>query len=75
MPNSGGYGNPLERDPELVLSDVLDVFTTLELAERDYGIVIETDTWTVDADATARLRKAYAGVAVSADEIDSAGSR
>jgi 5-oxoprolinase (ATP-hydrolysing) len=66
VPNSGGSGTPLERDPELVLSDVLDGFTTLELAERDYGIVIDTDTWTVDADATARRRKAFAGGAVSA---------
>ena len=24
VPNSGGYGNPFERDPELVLADVLD---------------------------------------------------
>ena len=28
VPNSGGYGDPLERDPELVLADVLDGFTT-----------------------------------------------
>ena len=26
-PDSGGYGNPLERDPNLVRSDVLDGFT------------------------------------------------
>ena len=56
-PNSGGYGDPLERDPELVLSDVLDGFTTVELAERDYGVVIDPETLTVDAEATARLRK------------------
>ncbi len=28
VPNSGGYGDPLERDPERVLDDVLDGFTT-----------------------------------------------
>ena len=28
MPNSGGYGDPLRRDPERVLGDVLDGFTT-----------------------------------------------
>ena len=44
MPNSGGYGDPLERDPELVRSDVLDGFTTVEQAERDYGVVIDPDT-------------------------------
>ncbi len=46
MPNSGGYGDPLERDPDAVLSDVLDGFTTVELAERDYGVVIDPETMT-----------------------------
>ena len=44
VPNSGGYGDPLERDPRAVLSDVLDGFTTVELAERDYGVVIDRET-------------------------------
>jgi 5-oxoprolinase (ATP-hydrolysing) len=56
IPNSGGYGDPLERDPELVRSDVLDELTTMELAERDYGVVLEPDTLEVDAPATAELR-------------------
>ena len=51
VPNSGGYGDPLERDPELVLSDVLDGFTTLERAERDYGVVIDAESMTVDVEA------------------------
>jgi 5-oxoprolinase (ATP-hydrolysing) len=55
VPNSAGYGDPLERDPELVLSDVLDGYTTAELAERDYGVVIGGDA--VDQDATKRLRE------------------
>ena len=57
VPNSAGYGDPLERDPELVLSDVLDGYTTLELAGRDYGVVIDGETLTVDREATTRLRK------------------
>jgi 5-oxoprolinase (ATP-hydrolysing) len=56
-PNSGGYGDPLERAPEHVLSDVLDGFTTLELAERDYGVVIDPRTATIDREATRRLRE------------------
>jgi 5-oxoprolinase (ATP-hydrolysing) len=55
-PNSGGYGDPLERNPELVLSDVLDGFTTLELAERDYGVVLDLERAAVETEATARLR-------------------
>jgi 5-oxoprolinase (ATP-hydrolysing) len=58
VPNSGGYGDPLRRDAERVLSDVLDGFTTLELAERDYGVVIDAATMTVDEAATAERRGA-----------------
>jgi 5-oxoprolinase (ATP-hydrolysing) len=57
VPNSGGYGDPLERDPAMVLSDVLDGFTTVELAERDYGVMIDAETMTLAADATAELRE------------------
>jgi len=37
----GGYGDPLERDPEAVLEDVIDEYVSIERAERDYGVVIE----------------------------------
>jgi 5-oxoprolinase (ATP-hydrolysing) len=56
VPNSGGYGDPFERDPAAVLSDVLDGFTTMELAERDYGVVIDPETMTLAAAATAEAR-------------------
>lgn len=58
VPSSGGYGDPLNRDPEMVLSDVLDEFTTLELAERDYGVVINPDNMEINLDATQALREA-----------------
>ena len=41
----------------MVLSDVLDGFTTVELAERDYGVMIDAETMTLAADATAELRE------------------
>jgi N-methylhydantoinase A/oxoprolinase/acetone carboxylase beta subunit/N-methylhydantoinase B/oxoprolinase/acetone carboxylase alpha subunit len=56
VPNSGGYGDPLRRDPALVRSDVLDGFTTLELAEQSYGVVIDPETMEVDVGATRRAR-------------------
>ena len=59
MPNSGGFGDPLERDPDLVLSDVLDGFTTAELAERDYGVVVDLQRRSVDHEATQRLRERH----------------
>src|SRR5690606_1290687 len=56
MPSGGGYGDPLLREPALVLEDVLDDFVTVADAERHYGVVIDESTMTVDEDATARAR-------------------
>jgi N-methylhydantoinase B len=59
-PVGGGYGDPLERDPEKVLDDVLDGFITPQHAREDYGVVlIEADNgygWALDAGASASLR-------------------
>lgn len=55
-PCGGGYGNPFERDPQLVLGDVLDGFTTVEDAKVSYGVVIDPVGMAVDLDATAALR-------------------
>jgi 5-oxoprolinase (ATP-hydrolysing) len=57
VPSSGGYGDPLDRDPERVLSDVLDEFTTVDAAERAYGVVIDAGTMTIDHEATRALRE------------------
>jgi N-methylhydantoinase B len=37
----GGFGDPLERDPEAVLEDVKDDYVSVERAAKDYGVVIE----------------------------------
>ena len=55
-PCGGGYGNPKERDPKLVLSDVLDDFTDIDDARESYGVVIDPETMTVDEEATQKLR-------------------
>ena len=68
-PNSGGYGDPLERDPAAVVSDVLDGFTTLEEAERNYAIVIDQEMMAIDADATERLRKERAPTTPAAQKM------
>ncbi|MFK0206420.1 hydantoinase B/oxoprolinase family protein [Agrobacterium sp. NPDC090283] len=36
----GGQGDPLERDPEAVLEDVIDDYVSIERARKDYGVVI-----------------------------------
>ncbi len=52
----GGYGDPLERDPALVLDDIDEGRLSDEEARRVYGVVI--DGQAVDAGATASLRDA-----------------
>ena len=53
----GGYGSPLERDPERVLTDVEQGYISLEMAKKDYGVVINPELWIVDEGATKKLRK------------------
>ncbi len=43
----GGFGDPRERDPERVRSDVIDGFVTREAAARDYGVVLDSETLAV----------------------------
>jgi len=57
LPGAGGYGDPLERDPELLLQDVRDGKVTLESAREDYGVVIDLKTLRIDEAATKRLKK------------------
>ncbi len=55
----GGWGSPLDRDPELVLRDVRDELCTVEDALAVYGVVVrqvDEDTWELDREATARRR-------------------
>jgi N-methylhydantoinase B/oxoprolinase/acetone carboxylase alpha subunit len=60
-PNAAGYGDPLERDPEHVREDVLDDFTSIELARDAYGVVFaDGQTLEIDAEATAALREELA---------------
>ena len=51
----GGYGDPLERDPELVRKDVLRGAVTVDGARRHYGVVF-TAGLAVDAGATRQER-------------------
>ncbi|HUF42109.1 MAG TPA: hydantoinase B/oxoprolinase family protein [Verrucomicrobiae bacterium] len=56
MNAGGGYGDPLERDPESVLGDVLDGYVSIHGARDDYGVVIDPDKLIVDAAATQARR-------------------
>ena len=56
----GGWGDPLDRDPQAVLDDVLDEYVSVEGATRDYGVVLTGSladlTLAVDAEKTEALR-------------------
>ena len=55
-PGGGGWGDAFEREPELVLRDVMDGVVSAQRARSDYGVVIGDDGRSVDFDATAQLR-------------------
>lgn len=50
----GGYGDPLERDPSLVLEDVKNGYVSLDQALEEYGVVITGER--VDLGSTSQLR-------------------
>ena len=51
----GGWGDPLEREPALVLRDVMNEFVSPRAAREEYGVVIAGDA--VDTAATDALRQ------------------
>lgn len=57
QPGAGGYGDPLARDPARVLEDVLDEKIMPGYAKREYGVVVDMASGTVDAAGTAALRE------------------
>jgi len=55
---AGGYGDPLERDPELVRHRVLEGWATAERARNVYGVVLDESPGgcSVNREATEELR-------------------
>lgn len=58
-PGGGGYGDPKERDPQLVLEDVRNGKITRSHAAQFYGVVINFPSLTVDWSATTQLRHQF----------------
>ena len=56
----GGWGDPLEREPELVARDVTEGRVSRQAARDDYGVVLRSrapsEGYDLDAAATAKLR-------------------
>ena len=55
-PSGGGYGNPLERDPEEILKDVKNDFFNIEYAKDKYSVVIDSHTFTIKKKETESIR-------------------
>jgi N-methylhydantoinase B len=67
-PGGGGYGDPRQRDPERVLTDVVDGYVSIERAREDYGVAIDylgephrlvrpPRLYRIDWEATQQLRR------------------
>ena len=54
---AGGWGNPLERDPEMVLDDVRNGKVSIGRARDVYGVAIDNKTLQVNLDETRKLRE------------------
>ncbi len=57
-----GYGEPLERDPDLILQDVINEYITIDFALRNYGVVVDERDWDtldirIDSERTTALRE------------------
>lgn len=57
LASGGGWGDPLERDPQLCLKDLLEGVESAEHAREAYGVVINEQSRTVDVEATRLLRR------------------
>jgi N-methylhydantoinase B len=56
LAGGGGWGDPFEREPELVRRDVRNELMSLDYVRREYGVVIDPATGTIDTAATTRER-------------------
>ena len=61
----GGWGNPLERDPQAVLDDVWDEYVSIAAARDRYGVVVTGSladmTLALDDEGTRALRESMSG--------------
>jgi len=51
----GGYGNPMDREPEMVAHDVREDYVSVERAASVYGVVVD-DMGNLDVAATEKMR-------------------
>jgi N-methylhydantoinase B len=52
----GGYGAPEQRDPALILEDILNDYISPQAAAADYGVIVDTEKMCIDEAATKAAR-------------------
>ena len=52
----GGYGDPLQRDPDMVSRDVKDGYVSADRVAAAYGVVLGAGDGRADQPATTQLR-------------------
>jgi N-methylhydantoinase B len=55
-PGGGGFGDPLDRDVDAVVRDVVDELVSADAAADEYGVVLAAGGRQADVEATTRLR-------------------
>jgi N-methylhydantoinase B len=79
LPGGGGYGDPVERETDRVLADVVDGYVSIDAARDAYGVVISYDgspsrrvrppeLYRIDEHATASLRQRLREPGTSLDD-------
>ena len=56
LAGAGGWGDPLERDPQAVLRDLRNELIGEDTARDDYGVIVDRTSWRVDHAATEARR-------------------
>jgi N-methylhydantoinase B/oxoprolinase/acetone carboxylase alpha subunit len=56
-PGGGGWGDPLDRDVNRVLDDVLNGYVSIQSARDDYGVLINEKSLEINSKATKQLRQ------------------
>ena len=65
-PGGGGYGDPLDRDPDLVIRDWRDEIISEAAMRETYGVVAAADGRFPDREATVSLRRSIAAASGTA---------
>jgi N-methylhydantoinase B len=61
----GGFGSPLDRPVAEIAHDLTQGYVSREAAERDYGVVVDRATQSIDAAGTKKVREARAVLAAA----------